>query len=590
MALHMRRIVTIIIAFTFLVGASPLYAVAEEITLGSEVSPAQAEAAEAASGQAGEEPVAESPEQSPSEANNEKTVIISIYDENGEYVLKECEQNLISGMSLAEVFESICEEEFGNSNSSAFAWKEIELDSCLYEINGERVKVSDAEKYRISADDEIEIWLTEEALTGNISSENMDITEDEVELQRATNDEIKTAHDASQKKVIDKGNQLKWAYGSEWTVISLSGSDKFTDKERSAYCEEIAAYLKHKKSAQLDKNQSSDNSKLIIALTSIGYDPSDVVGYNLLEPLSDMDFVKKQGINGPVWALIAFDSHNYEIPQAAPGKTQTTREGIVDLLLESQIDNKGWAYGMTSSDVDMTCMVIQALTPYYDRDSRVKEAVDNGLLWLSEIQKEDGIFATQKPYSSESQSQVIIALTGLGIDPQTDARFIKNGKNAVDALLSFNVRGGGFKHVSSNTAADSLATQQGYQAIEAYYRLLGGGAGCYNMNTVTLNPFTAAGNKKPTIDDEGTGGKASGATRSLGFLALGADGTLTMDLNSDGAEARSTTLDNAEAEDVLYEYVFESEVIRDAMPWIFLGIGALAGLLMIILLKRRNGC
>lgn len=49
----------------------------------------------------------------------------------------------------------------------------------------------------------------------------------------------------------------------------------------------------------LHNTKSTDNSRVILALTAIGKDVTDVASYNLLEPLADMDYVKKQGINGP---------------------------------------------------------------------------------------------------------------------------------------------------------------------------------------------------------------------------------------------------------------------------------------------------
>ncbi len=50
---------------------------------------------------------------------------------------------------------------------------------------------------------------------------------------------------------------------------------------------------------------------MILALTAIGKDPTNVGGHNLLKGLDSMSYINKQGINGPVFALIALDSHNY---------------------------------------------------------------------------------------------------------------------------------------------------------------------------------------------------------------------------------------------------------------------------------------
>ena len=68
----------------------------------------------------------------------------------------------------------------------------------------------------------------------------------------------------------------------------------------------------------------------------MGLDASDIEGYDLTGALSDMTYVKKQGINGPIFALIALDSGNYEIKPLASGtaKTQVTREKLVTYNME----------------------------------------------------------------------------------------------------------------------------------------------------------------------------------------------------------------------------------------------------------------
>ena len=44
-------------------------------------------------------------------------------------------------------------------------------------------------------------------------------------------------------------------------------------------------------------------------------DPSDVNGYNMLYPLANFKQVNWQGVNGTIYALLALDSKNYEIPK-----------------------------------------------------------------------------------------------------------------------------------------------------------------------------------------------------------------------------------------------------------------------------------
>ena len=72
---------------------------------------------------------------------------------------------------------------------------------------------------------------------------------------------------------------------------------------------------------------------------------------------------------------------------------------------------------------------------------------------------------------SESICQIIVALTALGINPEKDERFIRNGNSTIDALLDYYVPGGGFKHTVSGKR-NGMATEQAYYALTAYQRLL----------------------------------------------------------------------------------------------------------------------
>ena len=89
--------------------------------------------------------------------------------------------------------------------------------------------------------------------------------------------------------------------------------------------------------------------------------------------------------------------------------------------------------------------------------------------------------------SSESCSQVIVALAALGIDIDTDERFVKNGWTAVDALSSYGVSGGGFKHTPSGTR-NGLASEQGYYALTAYFRVKEGKTSLYDMSDMEETP------------------------------------------------------------------------------------------------------
>ena len=228
----------------------------------------------------------------------------------------------------------------------------------------------------------------------------------------------------------------------------------------------------------------------------------------------EMSYVTYQGINGPIWTLIALDSHDYA-PQG-----DVTREKLIDAILGAQLPDGGWDMMGKAADTDITAMAIQALAPYYDTNDAVKAAVDKALNALSAMQNDDGTFSTAfSGKTSESTAQVIVALTALGINPATDSRFIKNGVNAVDGLCSFYVDGGGFRHIASGDL-DGMATEQSYYALAAYYRLLAGQTSLYDMSDVTITPAPVTPDQPTNPDKPSTGDRGV----MLWVAALGVSG------------------------------------------------------------------
>ena len=281
--------------------------------------------------------------------------------------------------------------------------------------------------------------------------------------------------------------------GGEWMTIGLARSGRDVP---DGYYDAVVDYVKANidENGRLDYARSTENSRIILALTAIGKDVTDVGGYNLLGGLDSMEFIENQGINGPIWALIALDSHDY------PTSGDVTREKLVQTILDAAFENGGWALTGTTADPDMTAMAMQALAPYYDTDENVRAAVDKALDVLSAAQLPTGGFASWGSENSEACAQVIVALTALGIDPATDSRFVKNGMTALDALASFYVDGGGFRHTASGEL-DGMATEQGYYALAAYYRFVNGQTSLYDMSDVTIQPNTPATPDQPANPD-----------------------------------------------------------------------------------------
>ena len=266
--------------------------------------------------------------------------------------------------------------------------------------------------------------------------------------------------------------------GGEWMVIGLARSGRPVP---AGYYDNVVEYVKAKADAneRLHRAKVTDNARVILALTAIGKDVTNVGGHNLLKGLDNMAYVQKQGINGPIFTLIALDSHNY------PTMGDVTREKLIQVILDAQLPGGGWNLSGENADTDMTAMAIQALAPYYKTNETVKAAVDKALEALSALQRNDGGFGSWGTVNSESCAQVIVALTALGIDPATDSRFVKNGNTVLDALAGFYVTGGGFKHTADGER-NGMATEQGYYALAAYYRFVNGQTSLYDMSDVTI--------------------------------------------------------------------------------------------------------
>ncbi len=299
--------------------------------------------------------------------------------------------------------------------------------------------------------------------------------------------EITSAVNATADYMLSLGTPQVGSVGGEWMVLGLARSGR---EIADGYYKNAVQYIEQKIDAdsRLHEIKSTENSRMILALTAAGYDASDVAGYNLLKGLTDLEYVKGQGINGAVWALIAFDSHNYKIPGDVGNSTTVTRENLVQTILDDQLSDGGWGLDGITTEPDMTAMALQALAPYYHKDENVKEAVDSALSCLSVMQLADGGYGNAYQLNrscAESCAQVIVALTALGIDPCTDARFSKNGHSIMDALNSFFVEGGGFRHTAGGER-NGMATEQGYYALVAYQRFIEGKTALYDMSDVTI--------------------------------------------------------------------------------------------------------
>ena len=276
--------------------------------------------------------------------------------------------------------------------------------------------------------------------------------------------------------------------GGEWAVLGLARSGYAVPQEY--WDDYYAAVESHVKECDgvLHKKKYTEYSRVVVALSAIGADPANVAGYNLLIPLGDFDKTIWQGINGPIWALIALDSADYEMPVNTEAATQATRQMYVDEIISRQLDNGGWNLtakgGNSAADADITGMALQALAKYQSQP-KVAAAIEKALTCLSVMQDTAGGYSSYNTTNLESVVQVIVALCELGVDLDDD-RFIKNGNTLLDNLFSYRQSDGSFCHIAGN-GTNQMATEQGFYGIVAAMRAANGQNSLYRMSDCTIS-------------------------------------------------------------------------------------------------------
>lgn len=263
----------------------------------------------------------------------------------------------------------------------------------------------------------------------------------------------------------------------EWAVLGLARAGvELSDAYIQAYYGKVVAYVQKNMGADgvlVDPESHNptvtDNERIILALTAIGKDPANVGDKNLLAALQDRNIMQVTNtsdtdINGLVFGLLALNSGNY---------TQDSY-WLVQAILTQQNENGSWSASADRKpvgDVDMTAMALQALAPYYNEgdDTTVNAAVDKALQWLSAKYKGTGYT------SAESCAQVVVALSALQLNANSDSSFVKTVDGAPTSVLGDLLRyylgeGQGFKHAASGNTADQKATEQALYAMAAYER------------------------------------------------------------------------------------------------------------------------
>lgn len=290
----------------------------------------------------------------------------------------------------------------------------------------------------------------------------------------------------------------------EWVILDMGAYTKlFPDAAaktsaaaKQTYINGVVSMLTTGKNLNGSDASAGDYAKSILALHAVGIDPSQLYGVNSNTILNTC--AKLKGMS--------YDSH-YSAPYVLlanqfgdVGLSDEQTASLVALLKNNQMESGLFGYkwgGETFTDLDTTAAAVAGLAGLYNTNTDAKTVVDKAITGLSEAQTETGSFG-----NANSDAMVIIGLAAMGINPDTDSRFIKEGNSVLDGLLRYAAAGNdGFGYTDNR--ADALATEQGFRALMAAYGVMSTGTAynVYDFSGNTLGPGRATGTgsvEKPT--------------------------------------------------------------------------------------------
>lgn len=204
--------------------------------------------------------------------------------------------------------------------------------------------------------------------------------------------------------------------------------------------------------AYTSANPELNRAKVVLFVTAMGKDASDINGYNLIDEMAQKKIYENSltAYMLDSTMLLALDCGNYELPSGDAYITRSQLVNSVAASMDSMIES-----AISWSSIDMAAMPIQCLYPYVQSDNpaakeagstldteAVKKAVQEGKEYLENTQNNDG---TWSGYAGEKNNvwtlaQIMTAMGQLRINPCSEedgSDFIKNGVTVLDDAAEF---------------------------------------------------------------------------------------------------------------------------------------------------------
>ncbi len=309
-------------------------------------------------------------------------------------------------------------------------------------------------------------------------------------------------------ELFDRLSENAGDYSADWYYIALSRCGYNSNKEKSVAALKTAVEEFYNRG--LERVPVTDMQRIAFVLSLLGVNITEVNGHNLL---ADCTYnraqyrpLDAQGLNSLSFALLLLDSGNYTVPQNAVD----SKANIIDRILSLELESGGFALFGKGADIDITSIVLQALAPY-KTDERVSPVIERAVKILSERQTDSGSYKSfAAKCSAETTAQAVIALCSLGIDPDGDERFVKNGQSALDGLMTFRLSSGAFSHFDDGNA-DNMATYQSLCALVAVKRFAEGRESFYDFGI----KIPIENNKHSSVEKESAAEKKNNSNKEV---------------------------------------------------------------------------
>lgn len=299
-----------------------------------------------------------------------------------------------------------------------------------------------------------------------------------------------------------------------WKIMDMAAAgyaDRLTQKD-----EYIAATID-----ACASDKASDFSYLVkaaLSLTALDVDATDLTAsdgteFNLIERISGFAAEDIGYSSNAIYALSAYDCGDFAVD------TGLTRDAIIDVILESRASNGLWGYsygGQEFIDYDTTASTLSSFAPYYlaedaqaagiseEHYTQIQDSVNTVIAALSEAQGENGSLG-----SSNTDAMAVIGLASVGINPNTNPKFIKS-QSLMSALMGYALEDNSGFGFSDNSAYNALATEQAFRAMIAYQGIYDTNAAynVYMLIPVTM-PETGSGSGGGGSNPGGGGSSSS---------------------------------------------------------------------------------